>query len=825
MGILTGITHDLRYGARTLAASRGFTAVALVSLALGICVATCAISELRGLILRDVPAVAHPAELALLEPPASYPNYQRYRTRTDLFSDVFAYAAPVPFGVSIAGRTDRIWGHIVTPSYFTTLEVGPALGRFFTTEDEQAVVVSDHFWRAFLSADPAALGRALRINGQPCTIIGIAPNTFQGASPMVYTADLWLPVSTDARTAPELAGNILERHDVPIFHVVGRLRPGIAPARAEAELDTLARQLEIEYGDPDRSQPGRRVKILPGGKVLPIPKKDLPFLSAFFIVLGGMVLAIAASNVANMTLARAAERRREMAIRLALGCGRFRLVRQLLTESLMVAIAAGVLGYALATWVMAMASNEKFPFAMPVTFELRPDLRVLLVTLFITALTGFAFGIAPALAAARTDLTQSLARSRRHSLRNLLVLSQVAGSLALLLVTGFLVIGHQKMVDVNPGFDAQRLYLVSLDPVRDGYSPVQAADFFPKLLERVRRLPAVTAASLADGVPMSVIGRPGAQFTADNVFHWGRRYLVDQDFFRTFGVPVLSGRTFRKDDESVAIVSEKMTRECWGEGVDPIGHIIEIGSDGVANFTVGASVRSRAGLFGTRRKVQIVGVVANVRDGIGVAAADSPGLIYEPLSLSAYERPGLHGLTLVLRAAPGANALAAARREIQSMDDKLTVFDARSMPEQIEELLFPVKVALYSYGFIGIAGLVLAAVGLAGVTAYAVTRRRREIGIRVALGAQRRDVLSLVMKESVVLVAIGVVIGLVCARGIIRVLSAALFSVSRASGQSTSDPVLLLGAPALLACLAIVACYVPARRSTQMDPVEALRQE
>ena len=319
-----GVWQDVRYGLRVLAGAPGFTAVALISLTLGIGVATSAFSELNGLVLRDVPGVAKPGQLVALQPPASYPNYERYRERSDLFAATLAYLAPAPFGVWLGGRTQRVWGHLVTPSYFSTLGVGPALGRVFDPRQEQrgqapTVVVSYRFWQVHLGSDPSVIGKTLRVNGQPCEVVGVGPKDFLGASPMVYVADLWMPIWVDARMAPELADNLLERRDLRRFHVIGRLRPEVLAPRAEAALDAVARQLEQEYGDPDRDQKGRRVTLLPGGKMLPIRKQDLPFLTGFFTLLGGMILLIASSNVANMMLARAADRRREIAVRLVLG--------------------------------------------------------------------------------------------------------------------------------------------------------------------------------------------------------------------------------------------------------------------------------------------------------------------------------------------------------------------------------------------------------------------------------------------------------------------------------------------------------------------------
>lgn len=830
-----------------MATSPGFTAVALLSLTLGIGVATSAYSELNGFIGRDVPGAFKPGELVSMEAPIAYPDYRRYRERTDLFAGTLAYAAPVPLGVTSGGQTERVWGHLITPSYFSTLGVHPALGSFFSQEEEQTgrspnVVVSYRYWQNHLGSDPKAIGKALRVNGQTCTIIGVGPREFQGASPMVYGADLWLPVSVEGRVAPELADQTLERHDRAIFHMEGRLRAGVSSARAEAALDAVARQLEQENGDPGRDQKGRRVRLLPGGKLLPIRQQDLPVVTGFMTLLGGMILVIACSNVVNMTLARAADRRKEIAIRLALGAGRGRLIRQLLTESMLVAAGAGVLGFLMATWLMSFGSREKLPTPMPMTFNFAPDARVLWFTIALTVFTGLLFGLVPALQSTRPDLTPALKedghvqlrRHRRWNLRNLLVLSEVAGSLALLMIMGFMVIGHRSMVGLDVGFDPARLALISVDPIRDGYSGERAADFMPKLLDRVKSMPSVTAASYADTVPMTMMGQPRVTFAADvpggtKSVYVGTKHSVGRDFLNTMGIPILRGRGFRKEDEAngsmAVIVSEKLAQLCW-KGEDPLGRRMELGAEGIATFAVTAGVADRSPhLTGKPQILEVVGVAKNVRDGLVLVAADAPPVLYLPLHPADYARPGLLGVTLIMRGTPGADVLSAVRREIAAMDASLTPFNARLMPDEIADLLFPIQVALYTYGCIGIFGLILASAGLAGVTAYSVTQRRKEIGIRVALGARNADVMGLVMKEGAALILAGVVIGMAGALAGIRVLAAVLAQISRTSGTSTSDPMLLVGTPLILAALALLACYLPARQSMRIDPIVALRDE
>ena len=795
--------------------------------------------------LRDLPGVPKPDELVSLQTPSSYPAYLRYRELGDLFSSTFAYVAPVPFAVSTGGRSERMWGHLVTPSYFSTLGVHPALGRFFDRADEQpgrapAVVVSYRFWQQHLGSDRAAIGKSLRINGYPSSIIGVGPKDFLGASPSLYAADLWLPVTADARMAPELADNARERRDLTMFQVAGRLRPGVTEAAAEAELDAVTQQMQQSYGEAGKDQKGRRVLLVSAGKVIPLRKRDMPFFREFFLVMGGLVLLIACANVANMMLARAADRRREIAVRLALGAGRARLIRQLLTESMLVAAGAAMPGFFLCVWLMHLLSQVRMPFPIPVAFDLNPDWGALLFTCLLILGAGIAFGLAPAWQSTRPSLVPALKeggniqlrRHRRLSLRNALVLCQMAASLTLLLLTGYMGIGIQSTMGVQEGFNPRNLYLISIDPVRDGYSPERAAIFFEKLLDRVQRLPAVTAACLTDTVPVALDGNSGVTFSAaggtDNSreVDWARKHTVGRNYFETAGIGLLAGRGFRREDEAdgarTVIVSQELARVYW-KGQDAVGRRIDLGN-GEASGGYGAwpgTIDYRSGMIEKKRQVyDVVGVVKDVTEDV-VVNKKHPA-IYFPLRAADYAQPSLRGVTLMLRAAPGADAIGAVRREISAMDSAIAPFNARSMLQQIAQFMSALKAASWTYGLIGVFGLILASVGLAGVTAYSVAQRGHEIGIRLALGAQKSDVLGLVMKEGVVLVTMGASIGLAVAWAGMRALAGMFFSVASVQG---ADPVLLAGAPLVLASLALAACYVPARKSTRIDPVVALRQE
>ena len=834
---------DVRYALRSLSGSPGFTAVALLSLALGICIVTCAFSEMNGIALRSIPGVEKPEQLVALQLPVSYPSYRRFRAHDDVFASTLAYVAAVPFGVSLNGQTERKWGQLVTPSYFSTLGVRPALGRFFGPEEQPAaltqMVVSYRFWQEQLASDTSVIGRTFRVNSQPITVIGVAPKEFLGASPLLFGSDLWLPLSAGERMAPELADHALERRDRSIFRMVGRLTPGVTPSRVEAELDATAQQIEQENGDAASSRKGRRVLLAEGGKLLPLRKQDLPFFTSFFTVISGLIMLVACTNVSNMMLARAAGRRKEIAVRLALGASRARIVRQLLTESMIVVAGAAVPGILVSVWLMRLLGGVRMPLLIPVVYDFQLDARALMLTIAVTGLTGLLFGLIPALQATRTDLTSAIKEGgdvrlpgrRGWSVRNLLMVGQFAGSLTLLVILGMLSLGIQTTLGIQAGFNPKNLYLISVDPIRDGYSAEQTTVFLQRLLDRVKLLPSVTAASLTESVPVSIGGTRVRVSTPGDASHQTRnviRHVVGKDYFATTGITVAVGRTFRKEDEdsqtTAVIVSQEFARQFWIRS-DALERQIEIGDDEiVAAKVLPGSYDYRVGAAAARRKVfEVVGVAGDVAEGL-VVQKPTP-VMYFPLRSADYAQPAAQGLTLMVRAAPGVDAIRAVRHEISAMDPNITPFNVRSMPEQIDQFMAPLRMSSWTYGIVGMFGLVLSAVGLAGMTAYSVAQRRREIGIRMALGAQRGNVLGLVMKEGLQLVMVGTAIGMAGAWTGAHLLAAMNSSIGHVTSTSTSDSTVLVGAPLLLACLALLACFLPARKSLRVDPVVALRQE
>ena len=841
---LSELRQDVRYGLRTLATSPGFTFVAIASLSLGIAVATCAYSEVNGLILRDIPGVRRAGELVALQEPSSYPNYVRYRERNDLFSQTTAYVAPVPFDVSftptLGSRADRIWGQLVTVSYFATLGVQPARGRFPESANVPEAVLSYRLWEQRFGGAPAIMGKQIRVNGSSMTVAGVGPRGFLGASPGYFPADLWISLEAAERIAPELRGNALERRDPPMFQVTARLQPGVPMERAEAALDATARQMERDYGDANRDRGGRRVQLVPGGKVLPIRRQDRPFFTETLLVLGVLMLSIACSNVANMMLARSRARWREMAVRISLGANRSRLIRQLLTESMLIAAGAGAVGVAVSWWLMRLAAQIRLPGPAPVSFDLAPDWRVFLFALAATAAAGLGFGFLPALQATRAGLAPALkeggemqlGRHRAFNLRNGLMLCQMTGSLTLLLLTAFLGLGIQTTAGVQQGFDASNLYLVALDPVRDGYPAAQAASLFDKLLARVRQLPSIQSAAITETVPASLEGNSGATFSEAGVGstrnpRGARRHIVGEGYFETAGIPILQGRPFREGDKDVVIVSQTLANSfSSGQGMigqSIIGRPIAIASTpprGGFGAIAGASDFRQGALSPEFRDFEVIGVAGDVSEDL-IASRKHPA-IYFPLRAADYAQPSPNGVTLMLRSKPGVDAIGAAERELAAIDPSVTPFHARSMAEQIAEFMQSLRSAAWTWNLLGAFGMILAASGLAGVTAYGVMRRRREIGIRVALGAQRRDVLSLVMKEGAAVIAAGTLIGMILTWAGVKAMSAFFFSVA---SVKSFEPAVLVGAPVLLAGLALAACYAAGRKALAIEPAIALRRQ
>ncbi|HUN83589.1 MAG TPA: ABC transporter permease [Terracidiphilus sp.] len=830
---------DLRYEARLLIRKPVFTFVAVASMSLAICAGSSFFSELNGTILRDVPGVAKADDLVTLQQPVSYPAYKLFRDHKDLFSSTAAYVAPVPFGVGFGGHTERIWGHIVTPGYFSTLGVTAEAGRVLDARDEVTqgtppIVVSDRFWKSNLGSDQDVIGRAIHINGKICTIVGVAPDGFQGASPMMFVADLWLPVSAGEAVAPELADDALERPQLTMFHFLGRRQRGVAPLQIETALDTIQRQMLQDYGHPATDN-GHLLSVASGGKLIPMRQRELGLFAFLPMVVIALLLLIACSNVVNMLLARALDRRREVAVQLALGASRARLIRQLIMEGLLIAFGAGALGFTLTCWLMHFLSRVRLPHAMPVRFNVEVDWRVLLFTIGLTAITGLAIGLLPAIQATTPGLVPALKeganlqlrKRRAFSLRNLLVVSQMAGSLTLLLVTGYIVFGMKYMMSGATGFDAGNTQLISVDPIRDGYSASRAEEFYPKLLDRVKALPGVVAATWTEAIPMQPSGK--MTFTTDidgsKRVDKATKYIVGSDYFRTMGIRILRGRGLLKDDgEGSArsiVVSETLAQTVWRND-DPVGRRLSLVNRNELTFGLMGGSAFDYRTASPDQSYVVVGVVADVLE---TPVAQPDPAVYLPMTEGDYTNPPFQGITLATRTTPGLDASSIVRAQIAAVDRNLTIFNAETMGDWLEQVMFVVKIGLWSYGLMAVFGLVLASVGLAGVTAYSVSSRVHEIGIRLALGARSQDILKMIMAEGMTLIVVGACIGITLAALVMRVMAASMDPVAQTIQRSESDLRIAAGALGVLLIVGLSACYLPARQSARVDPVIALRQE
>ena len=828
---LSEMRRDMRYALRGLIKSPGFALVGITSMGLGIGLTTMVYNSKWQLIFRELPATANAKRLVMPEKPVSYYYIEQYREQKRLFTGVAAFQTGIPFNITFQGEVNakpkRVFGQLVSADYFSVLGVQPQRGRALSAEldkpgDAPVVVISDRFWRDRLNSSPEAVGQTLRVNGQPATIVGITPKNFNGALSM-YPAELFVPITAPAALAPELANDVLHQRNAKEFLAMICLAPGVTIESAEADLDAITRRLdEQDPSAPLRADKGRRVTLLSAGGMTPIPRNVRPAIGGFFIVLMGLIMTIVCMNLANMLLARGANRRKELAIRLAVGASRFRLVRQMMSEGILLSLLGGVAGFALAFGLAVLKSKFTPPTAVPEESNFIPDWRAAVFAFALAVVCGIGFSLAPALRATKADLTPALKEGSalqlpgygRFGLRNLLMVTQVAGSLMLLLITGFLVIGISKTSSVQTKFDPHTMYLLSIDPVRDGYTPEKSQVLFEKLPERLKTAGAARSVALAAQAPFSIEDEDETiRLTAENsrVQISALEETVGAGYFAALSEPMLAGREFVEFDQREradgsktlpAVLNESAARGFFGNG-NAIGELFR----------------------DDKQSYEVVGVVRDLRNDIGI----SRSVIYIPLTRRNFARPPADGMTIMVRPDAGmdagTDALSGIRREIASIDPDLAIFNVRTLSEYLELSRSSARFAVSTYGGIGVFGLVLAAIGLAGVTGYTVAQRRKEIGIRMALGARKWQALLLVLREGAALVSVGTVLGFLGAFAAAKILSALTNVFVDSLKVGTGDPRLLVGAPLLLATLAMLACYMPARRAAKIDPLKALREE
>ena len=823
---MENLRQDIRYAIRMLAKNPGITALAVLALALGIGANTAIFSLVNAVLLRPLPGVTDADQLVQFERLQrgrvmynfGYPDYLDYRDQNQSFSGLAAHCA-TPVSLT-GGTTERIRGDLVSGNYFSVLGVKPALGRLLFPEDDltpgahPVAVLSYDLWQTAFNSDPEAIGETINLNGHDFTVLGVAAKDFKGTVTGA-SFDVWVPMAMQPQIIPRMSAGILQDRSAGWISLFGRLKPGILPEQAQAEMRTIASQLESSY---PATNEGRSLSVITGFGLDADDRADYAKFLGLLLGVVGLLLLIACGNVANLLLVRAASRRREIAVRLALGATRARLMRQLLTEGLLLSVLGGALGLLLAPWTADLVVALQQPAYALRGINLSLDLKVLAFTVLVSLLTGIVFGLVPALQSSKPDLVTSLkdgakpAGRRRSRLQKLLVVSQVSLSLVLLIGAGLAVRTMQKVLATDRGFETENLLLMSLDLSIQGYTEPQGKALYDQLLKRLEAVPGIQSASLAKTVPpndwsdrLSIFyeGQAPPQEVLRGRDDLGLRVDANRiapHYFRTLGIPLLQGREFTDQDKEgtldVAIISDKLAQKLW-PGESAIGRRIAI------------PVYSGP----SRPSVEIIGVAKDTK--YRSLMTEAPLLLYLPESQNYDGRA-----TLVVRTATDATAFVSAiRNEVNALDKNLPLFAVKTMSDQIASTLWQQRMAAGLIGIFGLLALVLAAVGLYGVIAHSVAQRTQEIGIRMALGATSTDVLKLVVKEGLALAIIGVIVGIAAAFACTRLMSSVLY------GVGATDITTFIVASALLAVVALAASYIPARRAAKVDPCVALKYE
>jgi predicted permease len=799
--------QDITYGARQLRRNPLLTLTAVLTLAISIGANTTVFTVANSLLFRDPVGVADPGRLIDIGvsfngvgfASGSYLNYVDISRRATTLDGVYAHPRfPQPMSLQ---DVERVFATEVSVNYFTVLGAIPAAGRLLDLNDntQDVAVLSHSFWSRRFNKDPAVIGQALRLNGRPFTVVGVAAEGFQGTG--VRAPELWRPL----RANENRAGASL---------VMGaRLKPGVPVAQAAAELDTIGRALQLEYPAENRD------RGLVAAALSPMPGETLPAI-VFLTLLTGVVfviLAIACANISGVLLARAAARGREIAVRLAIGAGRARIVRQLLTETILLFVISAISGVVLARWMTSVLISQLPSLPFPVNVSLALDARVLIGTTTLSLFAAVLSGLMPALQASKNDVASALKDAAqpafgRLRLRHAFVVAQVALSLLLVVVAGLFVRALQHVSSSDPGFDASGIELTSVDFSMAGYTDKTTPAFARELLDRIRRLPNVEAATVAavfpggfegiglGGLSVAGVAAPDAELLSSAVWN-----IVEPSYFATLRMPLVAGRDFSPADAGgappVVILGEGAALRFW-PGQNAVGQYIQLhgyGPDGSLTLM---------------KTMQVIGVARDPKFG---------SLVDGTTGIYAYVPLQQHFLTsrmmIAARATNGRRLNAEMAALLTAEAPNLPILNSQTAEDYAALGLVPQRVVASVAGSLGIVGLLLAGIGIYGVTAHMVTRRTKEIGIRVALGAQRRNVIGMVLRQGMSLVGSGAVLGLILAAGISQLLGVFLF------GIPPLQPIVFSAAAALFAGIGLVACYIPARRATRIEPMKALRNE
>jgi predicted permease len=825
------LLQDLRYGARILLKHPTFTLVAVLSLAVGIGANTAVFSVAKSLLFPALPfadaarlvdvhdySAHHRGPLSV-----SYPAYRNYRDENKVFESLLCWGR-LPLSLNAGEGAEQAFGIIVSGNYFATLGVRPGRGRFFSPEEDATpgahavAVISHRFWQRRFGGDEAVVGRAVTLNGTRFEIIGVAPEKFTSTIPL-FAPDVWVPLMMQERVLP--AGAKLESHSDEWLEMTGRLRPGVSAGQAQENVRQLARNFAAAHPDFERTEGGAGrdaggIELVAVGS---LPREERLALAGFLgllLAVVSLVLLIACANLTSLLLVRATARRREIAVRLAMGASRARLVRQLLTESVLLCLLSGAVGLLFAFWMIDLLLAFKPAFEVPVELSVSVDARSLGWAFALSLLTGVVFGLIPSLQASRPDLTGALkddARSRgfrRSRLRDLFVAGQIAMTMLLLVCAGLFLRALAHASTVHPGAEPERVQTATLDPRAFGRDEGQAREFYRRLLERVRALPGVEGAGLAMMIPVgraqagTIVGIEGdasdeADLSDEHSAGVKAEYnVVSPGYLQAMKIAVLRGRDFADADAAgrpaVAIIDETMARRYF-PGLDPLGRRFRDAD----------------------KTYEIVGVAQS--GSYRTLNSEPRPFLYLPFAQQGgagrHSRMMLH----VRTAASAADTYAALRREVAAVDPNVPLQEPMPVSEYISISLLPQRVVTGVAGVFALAGLVLSGLGIFGLVSYSVAQRTHEMGVRMALGAQRADVLKLVLRQGLRVTALGIVLGVAGGLAVTRLLSSLLY------GVSPTDTLTFVGVSVLLASVAMLASYIPARRATRVDPVVALRYE
>jgi predicted permease len=813
------LLEDARFAWRTFSKTPGFTAAIVVSVALGIAANATVFSVANGLLWGVLP-VTDPGRLVVFSEGRSfsYPDYLDYRDQTSqVFEDIAAHFPFIPASIGGNGQPERVWGQVVSGNYFRLTGVNPAVGRTILPEDDHAsgtgavVVLSHALWQRRFGSDPNVLGRTVVLNGQPYTVVGVAPAGFYGTDHGIQS-DFWAPLSMTEQLMPDFSKDSLTtKRDDQWLLLNARLKPGVSHSQAVAVVNVIKKRLDDTWRKSEKRHDP--VTLDAAGGLIGGGNTQALGMMAVLMVLVGLVLLVACANVANLLLARATGRQREIAIRLAIGATRRQVIRQLLVESVLLALAGAAAGFLLAAVAAAAISQFQLPLPFPIVFDFNVDLRVFLFTAGLSILTGILFGLAPALRSTRPDLVAALkndspvfGRLQRFSLRNALVVIQVALSLVLLVGAGLFLrsLGNASSIDI--GMKPDNILLMAVDPKLNHYSPQRTQQFLQQLRERVSALPGVRSVSFVDSLPLSMggvnfdfkieggKGRAEQTVVAD-VFNVGSGY------WGTMGIPLLRGRDFSRTagDEHAAIINETLARRAFGNQ-DPLGRQI------------------RSDELGQKTLYTIIGVARNSKSR--TLGEEPQNCAYFFLEARPEKVFSFFGISIAVKTAANPLGLVRPVRDrIAALDPNLAILTTETMREHVDKSLLLPRISATLLGIFGAVGLTLAAIGLYGVMSFSVRRRTREIGIRMALGAKPGAVLSMVVRQGLALTGFGLAIGLALALAVSRVAASFLY------GISGTDLITFLAVPSVLVAAALIATVIPARRAARIGPMTALRTE